>query len=205
MIFAEMSYYWRLTYVGGTNPDMPNLLDYLPLQVCEWTCILAVFMITKKSKWIYPICFYVCLTIGIFPLLTPSVLSTAGPAYYRYYQYWLEHIIPPLAVFYMTFVHGYRPTKKGIISAVGFMGVLTTFAVIANTYIEGANYLYIAKGTAVEGGGSLMDPIYNLVGGSLPLLLALLGVLVTGIFFGAYYAHVGIIKLYEKHQLKAKK
>lgn len=201
MLFAEMSYYWRLTYVGGTNPDMPNLLDYLPLQVCEWTCILASLMISKKSKWIYPICFYVCLTIGIFPLLTPSVLSTTGPAYYRYYQYWLEHIIPPLAVLYMTFVHGFRPTKKGIIPAVGFMGILTTLAIIANTHIEGANYLYIAKGTEAEGGASLMDPIYNLVGGSLPLLLVLLGVLVIGIFFGAYYIHILIIKLYDKHKL----
>ena len=107
-------------------------------------------------------------------------------------------LLPPLAVFYMTFVHGFRPTKKGIIPAVGFMGVLTTFAIICNTNIEGANYLYIAEGTATEGGGSLMDPIYNLVGGSLPLLLLILGVVVVGIFFAAYYAYVGICKLNAK-------
>ena len=205
MLLAEMSYFWRLLYVGSSDPEYTNLLDKLPLQVCEWTCIFAIFMITKKSKWLYQICFYVCLTIGIFPLLTPSVLSKTGPMYYRYYQYWLEHILPPLAVFYMTFVHGFRPKKKGIISAVGFLGVLVVFALICNAKFEGANYLYIAKGTAEEGGASLMDPFYNLVGGSQPLLLLLLGVFITSILFGAYYAYIGITKLYEKHQLKAKK
>lgn len=205
MLLAEMSYFWRLLYVGSSNPDETNLLDKLPLQVCEWTCILAIFMITKKSKWIYPICFYVCLTIGIFPLLTPSVIVTTGPTYYRYYQYWLEHILPPLAVFYMTFVHGFRPTKKGIIPATCFMGVLVVFALICNANIEGANYLYIAKGTSAGGGKSLMDPIYDLVGGSQPLLLLLLAVLVIIIFFAAYYAHIGIIKLYERCQAKKAK
>ena len=198
MLLAEMSYFWRLLYVGSGNTTDLTLLDKLPLQVCEWTCIFAIFMITKKSKWLYPICFYVCLTIGVFPLLTPSVITTTGPAYYRYYQYWLEHILPPLAVFYMTFVHGFRPTKRGIIPAACFMGVLTTFAIICNTNIEGANYLYIAKGTAAEGGGSLMDPIYNLVGGSLPLLLLLLGAVVISIFFAAYYIYVLICKLNAK-------
>jgi len=204
MLFAEMSYFWRLLYVGSSDPNEHNLLDKLPLQVCEWTCILAIFMITKKSKWLYPICFYVCLTIGIFPLLTPSVIVTAGPAYYRYYQYWLEHILPPLAVFYMTFVHGFRPTKKGIIPATCFMGVLVVFALICNANIEGANYLYIAKGTSAGGGKTLMDPIYDLVGGSQPLLLLLLAVLVIGIFFGAYYAHIGIRKLYDMCKTKKK-
>ena len=110
----------------------------------------------------------------------------------------MEHLLPPLAVLYMTFVHGFRPTKKGIIPATCFMGALVTFALICNANIEGANYLYIAKGTAAEGGKSLMDPFYNLVGGSQPLLLLLLSALIISIFFGAYYAHKGIIKLHEK-------
>ena len=205
MLFVEMSYFWRLLYVGTSDPETTSMLEYLPLQVCEWTCILAAFMMMKKSKWIYPICFYVCLTVGIFPLLTPSVIAKTGPMYYRYYQYWLEHILPPLAVLYMTFVHGFRPTKKGIIPATGFLCVLAAFAVVCNANIDGANYLYIAKGTAEEGGASLMDPLYNLVGGSQPLLLLLLAVIVIVIFFGAYYAYLGIIKLYENHQAKSKK
>lgn len=203
MLFAEMSYFWRLLYVGTSESGPPiDLLDKLPLQVCEWTCIFAIFMITKKSKALYPICFYVCFTIGIFPLLTPSVITTAGPAYYRYYQYWLEHLLPPFSVFYMTFVHGFRPTKKGIIGAAGFMATLVVLALICNANIPGANYLYLAEGTT-DGGGSIMDPIRNLVGGSTAALVALLTVAVIGIFFLAYYVHKWILTLSEK-QVKEK-
>ncbi len=202
MLFAEISYFWRLLYVGSSESYVTDMMDKLPLQVCEWTCIFAAFMIMKKSKWLYPICFYVCLTIGIFPILTPSVITTAGPSYWRYYQYWLEHMLPPLAVFYMTFVHGFRPTKKGIIGGVGYMATLVVFALICNAKFPEANYLYISKGTAAEGGGSLMDPIYNLVGGSQVLLLLLLAALVIGIFFGAYYINIGLQKWYASYQAK---
>lgn len=202
MLFAEISYFWRLLYVGSSEIHVTDMMDKLPLQVCEWTCIFGAFMMMKKSKMLYPICFYVCLTIGIFPILTPSVITTAGPSYWRYYQYWLEHILPPLAVFYMTFVHGFRPTKKGIFGGVGYMATLVVFALICNAKFPEANYLYISKGTATEGGGSLMDPIYNLVGGSQVLLLILLGVLVIGIFFGAYYISVGLQKWYANYQAK---
>ncbi len=204
MLFVEMSYFWRLLYVGSSEPGASvDMLDKLPLQVCEWTCILAVFMMMKKSRAIYPICFYVCFTIGIFPLLTPSVITTTGPAYYRYYQFWLEHMLPPLAVFYMTFVHGFRPTNKGIISAVGFMATLMVFALICNANIPGANYLYLADGTA-DGGGSIMDPIRDMVGGSTAALVALLSVVVVGIFFLAFYVHKWIIMLAEKINNKPK-
>ena len=204
MLFVEMSYFWRLLYVGSSEPgEVVDLLDKLPLQVCEWTCILAVFMMMKKSRAIYPICFYVCFTIGVFPLLTPSVITSTGPAYYRYYQYWLEHILPPLSVFYMTFVHGFRPTKKGIISAVGFMFTLMVLALICNANIPGANYLYLAKGTA-DGGGSIMDPIRDMVGGSTAALVTILSVVVVAIFFLAYYIHKWIISLFEKLKFKKK-
>lgn len=201
MLFAEISYFWRLLYVGSSESYVTDMMDKLPLQVCEWTCIFAAFMLMKKSKYLYPVCFYVCLTVGVFPVLTPSVITTTGPTYWRYYQYWLEHLLPPLAVLYMTFVHGFRPTKKGILGGVGYMATLVVFALICNNTFEEANYLYIKKGTA-DGGGSLMDPIYNMVGGSTVLLLLLLAVIIMGIFFAAYYISVGLQKWYANRQTK---
>ena len=51
MLLAEMSYFWRLLYVGSSEPtNVVDLLDKLPLQVCEWTCIISCFMLMKKSK-----------------------------------------------------------------------------------------------------------------------------------------------------------
>ena len=206
MIICEMSYYWRLVYVGPGNLAEHNMLDKFPLQVCGWTCILAAFMMFKKSKFLYPICFYVCFTLGLFPLLTPAVISTTGPGYYRYYQYWIEHILPPLSVLYMTFVHGFRPKLTGIIKATGFMSIIVTLAMVCNFNVPplvastdpgySPNYLYLAVGTS-GGGGSIMDVLVKIapnVWGRLLLLIAL----VEAIFFAAFFVQKGICRLYAR-------
>ena len=213
MLLCEMSYYWRLVYVGPGNVGEHNMLDKFPLQVCQWTCILTALMLFKKSKFIYPICFYVCFTLGVFPLLTPAVIYTTGPTYYRYYQYWGEHILPPLGVLYMTFVHGHRPKLTGIVKASGFMAILVTFAMICNFNVPALvattepgyspNYLYLAVGT-MDGGGSIMDLLIKIapnVWGRLALLVAL----VVALFFAAYFVHKAIIKLYNYALSKKKK
>ena len=198
MLMVEMSYFWRLLYVGSGKPDqLLDLLDKLPLQVCEWTCIFASFMLMKKSHNLFQVCFFVSMTLGIFPLLTPSVITTTGPTYYRYYQYWLEHILPIIAVYYMAFVHGAKPKMKGIISAVAFMSVLVTFAMICNFNIPEANYLDLVDIGTSDGGGSVMDVIIK-IAPNVWFRLALLGVVVIGLFFLAYYISVVIRKAYAK-------
>jgi len=34
ILLAEMSYFWRVMYVGIANTEEHNLMDKLPLQVC---------------------------------------------------------------------------------------------------------------------------------------------------------------------------
>lgn len=148
LIITEGFYYWRIMYVGNGGSETPDqLLTKLPFEVCEWMAYLSAFMLMKKSKNLFDICFYVCLTLGVIPFFMPSVIKYAGPAYARYYQFWFEHLIPVFGVFYMIFVHGFRPNYRKIYKPFAVLAVLATIAVILNTNIEGANFLYLASGT----------------------------------------------------------
>lgn len=177
LIFNECFYYWRLLYVGnGGSNDPQQLLTYLPFQVCEWSAYLAAFMLMKKSKHLFDVCFYICLTLGIIPFFTPAVIMQTGPTYARYYQFWLEHALPIYAVFYMFFVHGFRPDYKKVYKPFAVLSVLATFAIIANINIEGANFMYLAAGTA---GDSIANILPQDIRVRLLLYLAILCVLFT--------------------------
>lgn len=147
IIIIEMSYYWRLMYVGSGKLTEGTLMTKLPFQVCQWSAILASFMLMKKSRNLYSVCYFICLTLGVVPLFTPAVISTTGPEYYRYYQFWLEHALPIIAVFYMTFVHGFRVKPRDIIKPLALLLVLAVFSIFANNAIPEANYLYLAANT----------------------------------------------------------
>ncbi|MBQ7923744.1 MAG: TIGR02206 family membrane protein [Clostridia bacterium] len=146
LIFTEAFYYWRLLYVGNSGKDF-QMIAYLPLQVCEWSAFIAAFMVMKKSKHMFDVCYYICLTLGIIPFFMPAVIEYTGPGYARYYQFWLEHLVPVYAVFYMMFVHGFKADYKKIWKPFSVLAVLAVFAIIANTRIEGANFMYLAAGT----------------------------------------------------------
>ena len=149
LILNEGFYYWRLLYVGnGGAATLDPMLTYLPLQVCEWSAYLAAFMLMKKSKHLFDICFYVCLTLGLIPYVMPSVLYYAGPSYARYYQFWIEHTLPVFAVFYMKFVHNFKQDYRKVYKPFIELSVLATAAIYANLHIENANFLYLAAGTA---------------------------------------------------------
>ena len=195
MMLVEMSYFWRLLYVGsGESGQIVSLLDKLPLQVCEWTCILACFMIMKKkNNWLFQICFFVCLTAGTCALVVPdNAIGTAGPTYYRYYQFWLEHMLPTLAVIYMVFVHGFRPKLRGIFISAGFLSVLGAIALILNANLteHNAEYLYFHLFAEIPVIGiPWVTPIF-------------FAVLVFGAFFGLYYLSKLILKLRRQYNEK---
>ena len=78
--------------------------------------------------------------------MTPTVITFTGPTRFRYYQFWLEHTLGYIAVFYMIFVHKMRPTIKSAIKAYGALWALAAVAYYANRLIgPGANYLFMAR------------------------------------------------------------
>ncbi len=143
MIISEMSYYWRLIAIPSLDP---NPVDNLPISVCGWVAILGGFMIVGKSQSLFDIVYFWVFSGTIFALLTPTVITYAGPTRFRYYQFWVEHLIGYIGVFYMIFVHKMRPNKKSIIKSYVALAVLAVIAYFANSVIgPGANYLFMAK------------------------------------------------------------
>ena len=143
LILSEMSYYWRLIAVPSLEP---NPVDHLPITVCGWVVVFASYMVIGKSQTLFDLCYFWLFSGSIFALMTPTVITFTGPTRFRYYQFWLEHTLGYIAVFYMIFVHKMRPTLKSAIKAYVALLVLAAVAYYANRLIgPGANYLFMAR------------------------------------------------------------
>ena len=143
LIITEMSYFWRLVGVPslGANP-----IDHLPITVCGWAVIFSSYLVVTKSQTLFDISYFWVFAGSIFALLTPTVITYTGPTRFRYYQFWLEHTLGYIAVFYMVFVHDMRPTIKSAVKAFFALAVMAVIAYIANDLLgSGANYLFMAK------------------------------------------------------------
>lgn len=143
LILSEMSYYWRLIAVPSLEP---NPVDHLPITVCGWVVVFASYMVIGKSQTLFDLCYFWLFSGSIFALMTPTVITFTGPTRFRYYQFWLEHTLGYIAVFYMIFVHKMRPTLKSAIKAYVALLALAAVAYYANRLIgPGANYLFMAR------------------------------------------------------------
>jgi hypothetical integral membrane protein (TIGR02206 family) len=173
LIISEMSYYWRLT--GVTTTAAENL----PFAVCGWAAIFCSYMVVGKNQTLFDICYFWLLSGSVFALLTPTPLTYTGPTRFRYYQFWTEHTMGYIAIFYMIFVHGMRPTVK---SAVKSYVALLIFAIIAywvNSMIPGANYLFLARPESAPSVLDILPP--NFV-----LRTAIIAAVITAMYGLAY-------------------
>lgn len=177
LIVCEMSYFWRLVGV----PELgPNPVDHLPITVCGWVAIFCSYMLVGKSQTLFDISYFWAFSGSIFALITPTVISYTGPTRYRYYQFWAEHLLGYVALFYMIFVHNMRPTKKSFVKAYAALIVLAVIAYGANQMIgPGANYLFMAK---PEDTPSILD----ILPPNFALRLAVMAAAVTCMFVLAY-------------------
>jgi hypothetical integral membrane protein (TIGR02206 family) len=86
------------------------------------------------------------------------VISYTGPTRFRYYQFWAEHTLGYIAIFYMIFVHGMRPTVKSAIRSYIALAIFAVIAYNVNRMIPGANYLYMARPEAAPSVLDILPP-----------------------------------------------
>ncbi len=178
LIISEMSYYWRLIAL----PDMlkPNAVDHLPVTVCGWAVVFCSHMVIGKSQTLFDISYFWLLAGTVFALITPTVITYTGPTRFRYYQFWLEHTLGYIAIFYMIFVHKMRPTVKSAIKSYISLVILAVVAYFTNQIIgPGANYLFMAR---PEDTPSILD----ILPPNFVLRILIMAAAVTFLYFIAY-------------------
>ena len=177
LIISEMAYYWRLVGVPSLEP---NPIDHLPITVCGWSAVFCSFMLIGKSQTLFDICYFWALAGSIFALITPTVITYTGPTRFRYYQFWGQHLLAYVAVFYMIFVHKMRPNKKSFIKSYIALAVLAVIAYISNSMLgPGANYLFLAKPEDTPSILDFLPPVFA-------LRILIMAAVITLLFFVAY-------------------
>ena len=120
-------------------------------------------MVLDKSQTLFDICYFWACTSSVFALITPTVITYTGPTRFRYYQFWAEHLVGFIAIFYMIFVHKMRPYKKSFIKAYIGIIILAVIAYYANSIIgPGANYLFMARPEDTPSILDILPPNYAL-------------------------------------------
>lgn len=160
LIICEMSYFWRLVGVPSLEP---NPIDHLPITVCGWAVIFCSYMVIGKSQTLFDISYFWLFSGTVFALITPTVITYTGPTRFRYYQFWLEHTLGYIAIFYMIFVHNMRPTVKSAVKSYIALFALALIAYLANSMLgPGANYLFMAKPEDTPSILDILPPNYAL-------------------------------------------
>lgn len=177
LILSEMSYYWRL--VG--MPELgPNPIDHLPITVCGWAAVFCSYMVIGKSQTLFDISYFWLLCGSLFALITPTVITYTGPTRFRYYQFWFEHLLGYVAIFYMIFVHKMRPNIRSLIKSYIGLVVLAVIAYFTNSTLgPGANYLFMAR---PEDTPSILD----ILPPNFALRLLIMAAAITALFVLAY-------------------
>ena len=142
LLISDMAYYWRLV---GMPSLQPGPVENLPIGVCGWAAIFCGVMLVGKSQRLFDVVYFWLLSGSLFALITPTPLTYTGPTRFRYYQFWTEHTMGYIAVFYMVFVHGMRPNFRSMVRSYTALLAMAVLAYWVNTMIPGANYLYMAR------------------------------------------------------------
>ena len=159
LIISDMAYYWRLVGMPSLGA---NAIENLPIGVCGWAVIFCSYMVVGKKQSLFDIAYFWLLTGSLFALITPTPLNFTGPTRFRYYQFWAEHTLGYIAIFYMIFVHKMRPTIRSAVRSYGALAIFAVIAYCVNTMIPGANYLYMARPESAPSVLDILPPNFAL-------------------------------------------
>lgn len=144
--------------------------NMLPFHLCSISLILCLLLLITKWELVFQVVYFIGIIGAIMAVITPELFL--GYPHFRYFHFFVTHILIIWTCLYFVLVHQYKPTKIGLLLSFVFLNSSAVLAWIVNHY-TGGNYMFLAYKPA---NGSLLDylgpyPYYLLVLELVALLL----------------------------------
>lgn len=140
-----------LYHIWLIQTDRWELRNSLPLELCSISLLLTIVLLWTGNRLVYQFVFYAGIGGAIQATITP-VLDMNYP-HFRYFHFFYTHAGIILTALYFTWVKGYRPTFKGILTTMLALNIMLPFVFWINSLVDG-NYMFLQKKPS---GGSLLD------------------------------------------------
>lgn len=128
-----------------------SLSSSLPLELCSISLLVAIALLWTGNRRLYMFVFFAGIGGAIQAIGTP-VLDVGFP-HFRYFHFFYTHIGIILTALYFTWIKGYRPTFRGIMSTMIVLNILLPFIFFVNRIFD-ANYMFLRMKPE---NGSLLD------------------------------------------------
>lgn len=147
----------------------------LPLQLCSISLLLCLVLLVTDSKLIYQFVYFLGIAGAVQALITPELF--VGFPHFRFFQFFITHMLIMWVGLFYAFVKGYVITRKGMWQALIFLNGAALFAFLGNL-ITGGNYMFLAHKPSNP---SLLDYL-----GPYPFYIVVLEIIALFLFYLLY-------------------
>jgi hypothetical integral membrane protein (TIGR02206 family) len=138
-------------HIWMVSTERWNFTSSLPLELCSISLLVAIALLWTGNRRLYMFVFFAGIGGAIQAIGTP-VLDVGFP-HFRYFHFFYTHIGIILTALYFTWIKGYRPTFRGIVSTMIVLNILLPFIFFVNQLFD-ANYMFLRMKPE---NGSLLD------------------------------------------------
>lgn len=135
LLMFELSYHAWMYFNGIWRPGRS-----MPLEMCNIGLILCVVLLITKKRLVFEILFFIALIGAVQAILTPAL--TYGFPHFRFFHFFVSHMMIVWVTLYFTWVRGYTPTFQSVLKTITFVNLLLPVILYVNKKVEG-NYWFL--------------------------------------------------------------
>ncbi|XMB87009.1 TIGR02206 family membrane protein [Mycoplasmatota bacterium WC44] len=136
MIFCEITIIlWR----GLT--DTYNITHTLPLHLCSFSAIAIEIVLLTKSQKIMDYVYYISISGAFVAMFYPDLRYSY--VQYRYWEFFIFHVLIVFSTFYMVFVHKLVPSKISAFKCLFVIHIISIPIIIFNTMVDGSYMMLV--------------------------------------------------------------